>query len=692
MACGRGQDLRAGLGRRTRVLRQRSIQGVLLCALLLIGFGCETGQQAERYSRDGKVYGVTQGLFRGRWWNYYERGVSFSDGRFWGEAGADLRKALGQRDEDQRRARTYGMHFVDYFPHRELGVVLFHQGLYPEAIAELEASLKTVKTAKAEYYLDRARESLIQKQGADRDPPQISIQAPVDGALTNGFSVLVEGTVTDDTYVKEVQVNGAPIRLDLAATEVSFRKSVSLTPGQNTILVLASDLSGKDTLVRRKIRVDRQGPILSIDEPEEGTSAQGTVTLKGHAYDASGLEGIRVNGRDILQEPAQELELDHPLTLPSGTDRLVIEAWDRAGNRTMAEILFSERAMRPPRRLLASRVVFEMVRREKKDTMEDTAPPAIALKGWTEEQTVFLDQAYLEGNASDEEGVRHLAVNGQQILRRPGKRVYFSHLARLEEGDNRFTIEAEDASRNRTERQIDIHRKLQRVRELGSRMTVALLPFERKGEPGLAGEALEDILLGTLLERGRFDMVERQRLEEVLREQRLSQTELADPDAAVRVGKILAANGVLMGSVLGKESSLEIFARVVDTESSLILTGVDVYGEDVDPQVLRELCQGLILKICDELPMAEGLVVQVKGKRMILDIGAETKVKKGMRLIVFKEGEPILHPVTGKVLGADVEELGHGRIETVQPQMSYAEILEKEAEARIKPMHNVITQ
>jgi hypothetical protein len=50
----------------------------------------------------------------------------------------DLATAIGKRDKDQRNARTYGMHFVDYFPHRELGIAYYHKGDLVKAAKELE--------------------------------------------------------------------------------------------------------------------------------------------------------------------------------------------------------------------------------------------------------------------------------------------------------------------------------------------------------------------------------------------------------------------------------------------------------------------------------------------------------------------------------------------------------------------------
>ena len=56
---------------------------LLLAALIAIGFagGCNTPPD-KKYFKDGRQYGVVKGLFRERWWNFYERGCSFLQGGF----------------------------------------------------------------------------------------------------------------------------------------------------------------------------------------------------------------------------------------------------------------------------------------------------------------------------------------------------------------------------------------------------------------------------------------------------------------------------------------------------------------------------------------------------------------------------------------------------------------------------------
>lgn len=665
---------------------------LVLLALLAVCTGCET---PGRETGEREAIATTKGTFRGRWWNYYDRGLAFADAKRWKEAEADLREALNQRGEDLRWARTYGVRFIDYFPHRELGVVLFQQERYEEALRELETSLKGERSAKAEHYLDSTRRALILKGNQDTRPPDISVQSPAEDSLTNAMTCVVSGVATDDSYVKSVRIGSVPVRLDVAARQVPFRMEVPLKPGDNLIRVEAVDLTDKPTVMERRVRVSRQGPVLSIDEPVEGARRRpGDVKVKGCVYGDSGLQEIKINGRELPGAHGREVRLDHTLPTSENLDRVVIEAKDQAGNVTRAEISLTARAALPPGRILtASLNPVHLVSAEEPKTESVPGPLSIDLLGLGDEQTVFMDQVYLEGKVRDERGISALDINGQSVLRKPGKNIYFSHLSKLNEGENPFEIQARSSDGTRTQRRIVVHRKTPKVKEIGSRLRVAVFPLDRKGEARAAREPVEDSLLMRLMERRRFEMVERQRIDDVMKELKLNKSDAIDQDAAVRVGKLLGANGVLIGTVMGREGSLEIYTRLVDTETSLILGAADVYGEDIESgQVLRELCQGLSIKLCDELPMVEGLVVQVKGKRIVTDLGKESRLKKGMRVIVFDEKEPIRHPVTGAILGADAEQLGHAMIMAVMDQMSEAEILEEGVADKLKPMQKVITQ
>jgi len=51
----------------------------------------------------------------------------------------------------------------------------------------------------------------VNKLVKEANPPEINIISPKDGALLNSKTVIVEGTVTDDTGVKGLSINGQDV-------------------------------------------------------------------------------------------------------------------------------------------------------------------------------------------------------------------------------------------------------------------------------------------------------------------------------------------------------------------------------------------------------------------------------------------------------------------------------------------------
>ncbi|QTA81718.1 Caspase domain-containing protein [Desulfonema limicola] len=307
---------------------------IIFCILFFpVFFACKTDIKQEPVKKDGMVYGITKGAFRHNWWNYYERGVSFADGRLWPQAEADFREAVSLWDTDERRARTYGMHFIDYFPHRELGTALFYQDRFEEAAKELEKSLSFVKTAKAELYLDRARKAYIEQKRLDKTPPGITIEYPGKNAVLNDFKIIVKGRASDDTFVKEVLVNNKAFQIDLSGQVIDFKQEISLSPGKNDIMLEARDLTGKITKTTHTIMCDRAGPILNIDDILHSSGSE--YILKGYAYDDSQIRNITVNKKIISENPGSEVLIDYSFQLASN-EKIEITALDAAGNQTRA--------------------------------------------------------------------------------------------------------------------------------------------------------------------------------------------------------------------------------------------------------------------------------------------------------------------------------------------------------------------
>ncbi len=83
--------------------KPKSSNQFLVLILFILSLCCCSGSpQGPVYIKDGKEYGKVQGSFRHKWWNYYERGLSFQEGKFHTDALSDLSEAIQQRKKDQR--------------------------------------------------------------------------------------------------------------------------------------------------------------------------------------------------------------------------------------------------------------------------------------------------------------------------------------------------------------------------------------------------------------------------------------------------------------------------------------------------------------------------------------------------------------------------------------------------------------
>ena len=81
----------------------------------------------------------------------------------------------------------------------------------------------------------------------------------------------------------------------------------------------------------------------------------------------------------------------------------------------------------------------------------------------------------------------------------------------------------------------------------------------------------------------------------------------------------------------------------------------------------------LIQDVVAAFPPVEGLVVQVEGDRLFVDLTDKNGVQPGQEFSVFRKGEVFRHPINGRPLGRFEDVLGYAQIVRVHPQ--YAEAL-----------------
>ncbi len=106
---------------------------------------------------------------------------------------------------------------------------------------------------------------------------------------------------------------------------------------------------------------------------------------------------------------------------------------------------------------------------------------------------------------------------------------------------------------------------------------IAVSGFAAKGpdQPRLV-TLLNEMGVVELAKADHLTLVERSRLDEILREQQLAASDLMDTNKAVSVGKVLAARYILTGSVIEMPGSVVIFGRVVNVETAEVESAAQV--------------------------------------------------------------------------------------------------------------------
>jgi hypothetical protein len=105
---------------------------------------------------------------------------------------------------------------------------------------------------------------------------------------------------------------------------------------------------------------------------------------------------------------------------------------------------------------------------------------------------------------------------------------------------------------------------------------VAVFSFSERGKgPTLLGEYVSEKLMISLNATGRVELVERNRLETVTKEQKLGATGLIDDSTAASIGNIAGAQAALVGTLTQLEDCWELSARLLGTSDARVLAIAD---------------------------------------------------------------------------------------------------------------------
>jgi curli biogenesis system outer membrane secretion channel CsgG len=227
----------------------------------------------------------------------------------------------------------------------------------------------------------------------------------------------------------------------------------------------------------------------------------------------------------------------------------------------------------------------------------------------------------------------------------------------------------------------------------------------------------------------KFSVIERNKLDLVLKEQGLGASGAVDPASAAKVGKILGVKYILLGGIdkfnidktggaigaFGVGGSLvqanaTVSMRLIDTTTAErvlslsadaqvkkgggFLKGTSLSRDSewgLANETIQKAAKAVVQKFvggdylarvssaANPTGTVEGKIIRVDGNRAYINLGAEAGIKVGDKFAVFNIGEALVDPDTGAKLGAEEKHIGDGSVVEVQPKFAVITLTGKAA-------------
>ncbi len=245
----------------------------------------------------------------------------------------------------------------------------------------------------------------------------------------------------------------------------------------------------------------------------------------------------------------------------------------------------------------------------------------------------------------------------------------------------------------------------------GKKKRVAVLTFEDKTSSGYrwgyykdVGDGVTEMILTELVKSGKYQVIERTRIDKLIAEQKLQQSGLVSEQSAVEIGKLLGVELAVFGAVtefgykedgqranvLGKSVSVRkkgatvgIDIRIINVTTGEIITADNVskeesnnsfgvntrrvdfssqakFDESIVGKATRKAVEEvieLVNKDAQNIPWSAKVVIN-RGGKIYINSGSIDGVQIGEIFDVFRAGEALIDPDTGLNLGAIEKKIG----------------------------------
>ncbi len=219
--------------------------------------------------------------------------------------------------------------------------------------------------------------------------------------------------------------------------------------------------------------------------------------------------------------------------------------------------------------------------------------------------------------------------------------------------------------------------------QVGSRLAVAVLPFDAAGPAAAWKETVTNEMINELVNLRRFKVIERSAIDKIVAEQKMQASGFVDDKSAVKLGKIAGADALVIGTISAAGTGVKVSARLVDVETAETLIAQDIVSESTSTEAIDMAVSNVATMLYNELPIIEGDIIKVDPDELYIDIGGVNGVRKGTKCVVFRQGESIKHPISGEILGKKVTRLGEIIVIQVQDKFATVKPIETEQEIQV---------
>ncbi|MFQ5606150.1 MAG: CARDB domain-containing protein [bacterium] len=267
-----------------------------------------------------------------QWYVNYKRGLEAMQKHNWHVAIKHFQQALKVKEKDTKKIRAKGVMFIEYYPHRELGICFFHIGAIERAKLHLAISFKQVATRRARQFLSRIKKGDFPRNISQPPPenefrppirsgPSVPAQLAVDlffvEPSNNGFldaeesgKIIVDVKNNGQGDAFDLHVNLTP-QTDMAGVQIGRSLMINrLAPGtqQSVVIPISTLASVGSKQVKLKVEVsERNG--FDLDPPAFVTFNTQALTPPELVIDDIGIDdhsqNSRIEPREIVDVTAR---------------------------------------------------------------------------------------------------------------------------------------------------------------------------------------------------------------------------------------------------------------------------------------------------------------------------------------------------------------------------------------------------